>query len=83
MNIKEILSNCKSGDAVSFKAVVADKKLSPKSGGGNFLSITLSDSEGRISTPLFDNVDKLEQSLEIGHAYLVKGLINIWNGTTQ
>lgn len=82
MNIKE-LSCCNSGEAVSFKAVLADKKLTPKSGGGNFLSITLCDKDGRLSTPVFDNVDYLNDKLEIGCAYLVKGLINIWNGTTQ
>ena len=82
MNIKE-LSCCHSGEAVSFKAVLADKKLTAKSGGGNFLSITLCDKDGRLSTPVFDNVDNLNDKLEIGCAYLVKGLINIWNGTTQ
>lgn len=82
MDIKEI-SNLKSGEAISFKAVIADKKLAPKSGGGNFLSVTLADSNGRITTPIFDNVDSLNEKLQIGKAYLVKGLTNIWNGTTQ
>lgn len=83
MDIKEILNSAKSGEAVSFKAVLADKKLTPKTGGGSFLSITLCDKEGRISTPVFDNVENLDNKLEIGHPYLVKGIINIWNGTTQ
>lgn len=82
MNIKE-LSNAKTGEAVSFKAVLADKKLSPKNGGGHFLSVTLADKDGRVTTPVFDNADMLDEKLEIGVPYLVKGLVNVWNGTTQ
>ena len=82
MNIKE-LSNAKQGEAVSFKAVVVDKKLTPKNGGGNFLSVTLADKDGRITTPVFDNVEMLDDKLGVGHPYLVKGTINIWNGSTQ
>lgn len=82
MNIKE-LSNAKQGEAVSFKAVVVDKKLTPKNGGGNFLSVTLADKDGRITTPVFDSPETLDEKLEIGAPYLVRGLVNIWNGTTQ
>lgn len=82
MNIKE-LSNVRTGEAISFKGVLADKKLSPKNGGGFFLSVTLADKTGRISSPVFDNADSLHDKLEVGTPYLVKGIINVWNGTTQ
>lgn len=82
MNILEV-NGMSSGTAVRFKAVLAEKKLSPKSNGGNFLNITLSDNAGRISTPIFDNTEMLNSKLEIGKAYQVEGVVNQWNDIAQ
>lgn len=82
MNITKVL-NSENGEYVSFKAVLANKQLLAKNGGGNYLSIVLTDADNRISTPVFDNADELDKSLEIGKAYLISARINIWNGTIQ
>ena len=82
MNINEVLTK-KSGEQVSFKAVLTKKDLTPKNGGGNLLNIALADSNSRFSFPIFDDVDKFDKGLVLGRAYLVNGVVNIWNGNFQ
>lgn len=83
MKIKD-LAGLKTGQPVRFKAVLANKKIQVSSNGSEFLHLTLVDSEGSISTPIFDGLGtNLFEILDIGAAYVVDAVINIWNNNVQ
>lgn len=82
MKIKE-LGQHKQGENVTIKAVLSEKSMVQNKNGGDYLSIALCDSDGRIAFPIFDNGEELFEKLEVLTPYAVEGTINIWNGTTQ
>lgn len=77
------LNSCTTGERVSFKAVVVDMKEMPKTTGGTYLNLSLSDSTGRLDTPIWDNIDMYMDMVSSGAAYKVSGNINKWNGNVQ
>lgn len=82
MNILEVLKQ-PTGTPVNLKAVVCGADLSAKQGGGNFLSLSLCDASGRISFPIFDDVETMYEKLNEGQPYYVTGRVNVWNGNVQ
>lgn len=82
MNISE-LSNCNVGKFITFNCILGQKLTCSKNGGGSYLNITLVDKTGRISFPVFDDVEENESNLVEGSAYSVSAIINKWNGNTQ
>lgn len=82
MKIRELIEH-KQGERVTIKAVLAEKCLVPNKNGGNYLSIAICDSDGRLAFPIFEDSEEWFEKLEVLIPYEIKGTVNIWNGTTQ
>lgn len=79
----QTMQTVQNGQYIDLKVILSEKKLMPKSNGGNYLSVSLVDKFGKIDNPVFDEAEKLFETLKENTAYTVGGIINIWNGNVQ
>lgn len=82
MKIKE-LNSVMNGTEVVLRVVLSKKEVKPKNGGGTFVNISLTDSTGNITFPIFENVYNIMQDYEVGVPYEVSGIVNHYNGCPQ
>jgi 3'-5' exoribonuclease len=64
---KQFVNTIKAGDSVDEIFVLAEKFLSQKKDGNNFLNVTLSDKTGKIKGVVWDNVDDICLNVSSGN----------------
>jgi 3'-5' exoribonuclease len=69
---KQFVNMIKAGDAVDEIFVLAEKILSQKKDGNNFLNVRLSDKTGKIKGVIWDNVDDISLKVSSGNFVHVK-----------
>jgi len=80
---KLFVNTIKAGDAIDEVFVLAEKFLSRKKDGNNFLNVTLSDKTGRIKGVVWDNVDDVGLNVSSGNFVQVKANVSEYRDTLQ
>ncbi len=80
---KLFVNTIKAGDAIDEVFVLAEKFLSRKKDGNNFLNVTLSDKTGRIKGVVWDNVDDVGLNVSSGNFVHVKANVSEYRDTLQ
>lgn len=83
MFISDVQNSGKNGDEVEFRAICNEKSVLPKANGGNYMNVSFVDRTGKISFPVFNSIDILDEILEVGKPYTVSGKVNLWNDMVQ
>lgn len=80
---KMFVEALKAGDKIDDTFVLAEKNLSQKRNGENYLNITLVDKTGRIKGVAWDNVDRIVNQVTSGDFVRVKGSISEYREALQ
>ena len=80
---KQFVNMIKPGDTVDEVFVLAEKILSQKKDGNNFLNLTLSDKTGRIKGVVWDNVDDINLKVVSGNFVRIKANVSEYRDTLQ
>lgn len=80
---KHFVNTIKAGDAIDEVFVLAEKFLSQKKDGNNFLNVTLSDKTGRIKGVVWDNVEDISLNVSSGNFVKVKANVSEYRDTLQ
>lgn len=80
---KMFVEALKAGDKIDDTFVLAEKILSQKRNGDNYLNITLVDKTGRIKGVAWDNVDRIVNQVASGDFVRVKGSISEYREALQ
>jgi 3'-5' exoribonuclease len=80
---KHFVNTIKAGDAIDEVFVMAEKYLSQKKDGNNFLNVTLSDKTGRIKGVVWDNVEDISLKVASGNFVHVKASVSEYRDTLQ
>ncbi len=80
---KKFITDIKAGDVVDDIFVLAEKILSQKRDGNNFLNVTLSDKTGTLKGVVWDNVDPITAHVTSGDFVSVRGKVSEYKGTLQ
>ncbi|MBS3759347.1 MAG: HD domain-containing protein [Desulfobacterales bacterium] len=82
--MKNIFVNeLKSGEAVNDNFVLAEKQLSQKKDGGNYMTIVLSDKSGSVKGVLWDNIDDFIETPASGDFVNIRGSVSEYRGAPQ
>lgn len=80
---KQYVNTIKAGDAIDDVFVLAEKYLSQKKDGNNFLNVTLSDKTGRIKGVVWDNVDDISLKASSGNFVHVRANVSEYRDMLQ
>ncbi|MGB6010309.1 MAG: HD domain-containing protein [Desulfobacterales bacterium] len=80
---KRFITDIKAGDVVDDVFVLAEKTLSQKRDGNNFLNVTLSDKTGALKGVVWDNVDQITAAVTSGDFVSIRGTVSEYKGTLQ
>lgn len=80
---KRFITDIKAGDVVDDVFVLAEKILSQKRDGKNFLNVTLSDKTGTLKGVVWDNVDQIAAAVTSGDFVSIRGTVGEYKGTLQ
>lgn len=80
---KRFITDIKAGDMVDDIFVLAEKILSQKRDGNNFLNVTLSDKTGTLNGVVWDNVDQITANVTSGDFVSIRGKVSEYKGTLQ
>lgn len=80
---KQFVNTLKAGDTVDEVFVLAEKNLSQKKDGNNFLNVTLSDKTGRIKGVVWDNVEEISLKVSSGNFVHVKANVSEYRDILQ
>ena len=80
---KRFITDIKAGDVVDDVFVLAEKTLSQKRDGNNFLNVTLSDKTGALKGVVWDNVDQITAAVTSGDFVSIRGTVGEYKGTLQ
>jgi 3'-5' exoribonuclease len=80
---KQFVNTIKAGDTIDEVFVLAEKFLSQKKDGNNFLNVTLSDKTGRIKGVVWDNVDDISLEVSSGNFVHVKANVSEYRDMLQ
>ena len=77
------VSDLKSGQAVNDSFVLAEKHLSRKKDGGQYITMVLSDKTGTVKGVVWDNVEELTEKPAAGDFVHIRGNVSEYRGTLQ
>ncbi|MBW2573699.1 MAG: HD domain-containing protein [Deltaproteobacteria bacterium] len=80
---KRFITDIKAGDVVDDIFVLAEKILSQKRDGDNFLNVTLSDKTGTLKGVVWNNVDQIAAAVTSGDFVSIRGTIGEYKGMLQ
>ena len=80
---KRFITDIKAGDVVNDVFVLAEKILSQKRDGNNFLNVVLSDKTGTLKGVVWDNVDQITAAVTSGDFVSIRGTVGEYKGTLQ
>ncbi len=80
---KRFITDIKAGDVVDDVFVLAEKILSQKRDGKNFLNVILSDKTGTLKGVVWDNVDQIAAAVTSGDFVSIRGTVGEYKGTLQ
>ncbi len=80
---KRFITDINAGDVVDDIFVLAEKILSQKRDGNNFLNVTLSDKTGTLKGVVWDNVDQIAAHVTSGDFVSIRGTVGEYKGTLQ
>jgi len=80
---KQFIAEMKPGDSINDIFVLAEKKVSQKKDGNNFLNVTFSDKTGTIKGVIWDNVDQIINSITSGNFVHIRANVSEYNGAPQ
>ena len=80
---KRFITDIKAGDVLDDIFVLAEKILSQKRDGNNFLNVTLSDKTGTLKGVVWDNVDQIAAHVTSGDFVSIRGTVSEYKGTLQ
>ncbi len=80
---KRFIADIKAGDMVDDVFVLAEKTLSQKRDGNNFLNVILSDKTGDLKGVVWDNVDQIAGDVTSGDFVSIRGTVSEYRGTLQ
>ncbi len=79
----QYVNTIKAGDEIDEVFILAEKFLSQKKDGNNYLNVTLSDKTGRIKGVVWDNVDDISLKVSSGNFVHVKGNVSEYRDMLQ
>ena len=82
MKIEDI-NNLSNGDGIEVLGMVSDKRIGHKRDGNLYIIMIIQDNTGSIAFPIWDNYQKLMDSVEEGSIVKVKGYAGSFNGNMQ
>ncbi len=82
MKIEDI-NKLNSGEPIEILAMVSDKRTGYKKDGSPYIIIIIQDNTSSISFPIWDNYDKLMNSIKDSSIIKVKGVAGSFNGNIQ
>lgn len=82
MKIEDI-NNLSNGDGIEVLGMVSDKRIGHKRDGNPYIIMIIQDNTGSIAFPIWDNYQKLMDSVEEGSIVKVKGYAGSFNGNMQ
>jgi len=80
---KAFVNSLKPGEAVDDNFVLAEKHVSRKKTGGNYMTVALSDKTGTIRGVVWDNIEKLRDEAAAGDFVHVTGNVSEFRGALQ
>ena len=80
---KQFITDIQAGDVVDEVFVLAEKTLSQKRDGNNFLNVTLSDKTGTLKGVVWDNVDQIAAHVTSGDFVSIRGTVGEYKGALQ
>ncbi len=80
---KKFVKDLREKDHVQSVFLVQDKNAGADRNGKKFLSLTLSDSTGHINGRMFEKVDHVADSFEVGDAIWIKGFVQLFQNRKQ
>ncbi len=80
---KKFVKDIKVGDSVADIFVLAEKILSQKKDGNNYLNVTLSDKTGSLKGVMWDHVDEIAQKISSGDFVKITGTVSEYRGISQ
>lgn len=81
---KQFAGEIKAGDRIDDVFVLADKVMSQKKDGNNYLNVTFSDKTGQIKGVMWDRVDQVgELGISTGDFVIVGGSVGEYRGNLQ
>jgi 3'-5' exoribonuclease len=80
---KRFIADIKAGDMVDDVFVLAEKTLSQKRDGNNFLNVILSDKTGDLKGVVWDNVDQIAGDVTSGDFVSIRGTVGEYKGMLQ
>lgn len=82
MKIEDI-SNLSNGDNIEILGMVSDKRIGHKKDGNPYIIMIIQDNTGSIAFPIWDNYQKLMDSVKEGSIVKVRGYAGSFNGNMQ
>ena len=80
---KRFIADIKAGDMVDDVFVLAEKAMSQKRDGNNFLNVIISDKTGDLKGVVWDNVDQIAGAVTSGDFVSIRGTVTEYRGTLQ
>jgi len=80
---KRFIADIKAGDRVDDVFVLAEKAMSQKRDGNNFLNVIISDKTGDLKGVVWDNVDQIAAAVTSGDFVSIRGTVSEYRGTLQ
>jgi len=80
---KRFIADIKAGDRVDDVFVLAEKALSQKRDGNNFLNVIISDKTGDLKGVVWDNVDQIAAAVTSGDFVSIRGTVGEYRGALQ
>ena len=77
------VSDLKSGEAINDMVVLAEKQMSQKKDGGNYMTVVLSDKSGTVKGVIWDNVDQFVDKPSAGDVVNIQGTVSEYRGMLQ
>ena len=77
------IDQLKAGDSVDDIFVLAEKSMARKRNGDNYLTVTMADRTGQIKGVVWDNVERIAQSVHSGDFVHLKGGVAEYRGMLQ
>lgn len=80
---KTFIDQIKAGDSISEIFVLAEKTLSQKRDGSNYLNVTITDKTGSMKGVVWDRADETARGVVSGTAVHVQGKVSEYKGSLQ
>ena len=80
---KTYIKDIAAGDVVDDVFMLAEKALSQKKDGNNYLNVTIADKTGSLKGVMWDQVDDITQKIASGDFVEIKGTVSEYRGNPQ